>query len=189
VATRPLVTVARMLRGRSSDPRLERVDGDQLLLASLADTKEALDAFRNADQQKCFEKLEKQVTAELRKRLRRLRRHCDASRPWSLFSMIETARNQAGGHWKQGVAQEALVDLADAKFEVWIGDLEDGSVASGFVPLAHEIALRMSGVFNVSPVKQERRMCLLSRLQGDLFHVADAAYGLAVADAHFKNAR
>jgi hypothetical protein len=67
-----------------------------------------------------------------------------------------------------------------------MGDKEDGSVASGFLPLTHEIALRMSGVFNVSKLKQVRRMYLLSKLQGDLFHVADAAYGVAVADAHSK---
>jgi hypothetical protein len=175
-----------MLRGKSKDPRLAKVDGDQLLLASLADTKEALDAFRNADQQKCFAVLEKRANCELRKRLRRLRRHCDATRPSSLFSMIETARNQAGGHWKQGVAQQALEDLENETFEIWMGDKEDGSVASGFLPLTHEIALRMSGVFNVSKLKQVRRMYLLSKLQGDLFHVADAAYGVAVADAHFK---
>ncbi len=99
---------------------------------------------------------------------------------------IKTARDQAGGHWKQGVAEKALTDLENATFEIWVGDREDGAAASGFLPLAHEIALRMSGIFDASKLKQKRRMHLLSKLQGDLFHVAGAAYTLALRDAYTK---
>ena len=186
VATRPLVTVARLLRSRSSDPQLARIDGDHLLLASIADAKEALDAFRNADQQKCFIALDKHADCEMRKRLRRLRRHRDPDRARSFYSIIKTARDQAGGHWKQGVAEKALTDLENATFEIWVGDREDGAAASGFLPLAHEIALRMSGIFDASKLKQKRRMHLLSKLQGDLFHVAGAAYTLALRYAYTK---
>lgn len=44
----------------------------------------------------------------------------------------------------------------------------------------------MSGAFDVPQRKQPRRVSLLSKLQGDLFHVADGAYAVAVANAHFK---
>ncbi len=71
----------------------------------------------------------------MRNRPRRLRRHCDPDRAPSFYSIIETARDQAAGHWKQGVAEKAVTALENATFEIWIGDREAGAAASGFLSL------------------------------------------------------
>lgn len=187
VTTRPLVSIARLLSARSSDPALARVDGDQMMLAATADTKEAMDAFRDADTQGCFGPTEARADDELKKRLRRLRRHSDRTSARSLYNvMIETARNNAGGHWNRRVVQDELEFLKDEKVAIWEGDKAAGMVLSGFVPLAHGMALRMSRIFDVSEQKQARRMILLSKVQGDLFHVAEAAYTIAIRSAYAK---
>jgi hypothetical protein len=187
IATRPLVTVGRLLPLVPKDSPTVDVDKDQLLLASTADTKEAMDAFHDADSQGCFAGHEQRTSPAIQKRIRRLRRHCDKTRKRSLYTvMIEPARNNAGGHWKRDLVQEALTTLKDEKFEIWKGDRADGSVASGYLPMPHQFALWMSRIFNVCKLRQKRRMHLLAQLQGDLFHVADDAFRDALREAYLK---
>jgi hypothetical protein len=188
VATQPLVSVSRLLTAKNAGPELDRVDGEQMLLATTADAKEAMDAFRDADAKGCLASVEANATDEVRKRLRRLRRHCDKTSKRSLYTlMIEPARNSAGGHWNRQRVLEELEIVKDEKVAVWIGDKTDGSASTGFNPLAHGLALRMSGIFNVSRQKQLRRVKLLSKLQGDLYHVASTAYTLALREAYARN--
>ena len=187
VATQPLLTISRLLRTKDSGPVLDQVDGEQMLLAAVADSKEAMDAFRDADALGCFAPIAGTSDDDMKKRLERLRRHSDPKNASSLYkTFIEFARHNAGGHWSDKLVRKELKALEDVKAPVWVGDRADGAAASGYYPLAHELARRMSRIFNVSKQKQLRRVTLLSKLQGDLFHVAGAAYSLALKDAYAK---
>lgn len=158
-----------------------------MILASTADTKEAMDAFRDADALGCFDAIENGSDRDMKKRLRRLRRQSDPKNAKSLYkTMIEFARHNAGGHWSQKLVLQELRKAKDFKVEVWIGDEADSSAASGFYPLVHGMALRMSRIFDGPKQKQKRRIALLAKLQGDLYHVPSAAFALALREAYLK---
>jgi len=187
VTAQPILSVTRLVRTRGSGERLDQVDTEQMILASTADTKEAMDAFREADALGCFEAIDKGTDKEMKKRLRRLRRQSDPKNPRSLYkTMIEFARHNAGGHWSQRLVLQELKAAEDLKVEVWNGDKTDGTAGSGFYPLAHGMALRMSRIFDGPKQKLKRKIALLAKLQGDLCHVPSTAYALALREAYAK---
>lgn len=182
VTTRPLISVARADHHLPEDLLTKTVDAEQLMLGSIADAKEALDAFREADQLRCFAGLQKVADAELKARLRRLRLHSNPNNPRSLYKrVILWARYNAGGHWSLKLVGKALEEFKDESVPAWVG--EGKRVIDGYIPLAHAIVRKISKIWDRSKAERQRLSSRIAQIQGDLFHVADAAYAYSIGQA------
>jgi hypothetical protein len=181
VATQPLVVVARLQH------LMDRVEPDErsavreesslfLLVQSIGAAHEALGAFRRADERGCFTEVLAKGDLETNARYHRLKASADPA-GW-LCSALEEGRNNISYHVDLSEVRAALKKLKNAELPAMIGS-EDRATATTAIPLATNIATTAMK----RRMRDWRKLVAehLPALQSDLWHLAQAAYAVAVA--------
>lgn len=181
VATQPLVVVARLqhLMDRVEPNERSAVREESslfLLVQSVGVAHEALGAFRRADERGSFTEILTKGDPETNARYHRLKANADPA-DW-LCSALEDGRNSISYHVDLSEVRAALKKLRNVELPAMIGS-EDRATATTAIPLA----------MNIAATVMKRRMRdwhklveeHLPALQSDLWHIAQAAYAVAVA--------
>lgn len=186
VSARPLVVLARMQRLVERDSPTSNEDKGLLFSLSLGASKEAADAFREADAVGALDLLTG-LDAELDESLERLRKHCDPLKGSSLYNLVLVrARNNASYHWSSKLVGRSLLKLQDAEMPCFIGS---GRFVDTQIPLAGGLASGILGEQGLSDEQLSPFGERLAEFQADLFKVADGAYTAKLAEGPSRLSR
>jgi len=151
-----------------------------LMLLSLGAAHEAANAFGGAYTRGVFADLQSLGWEEMDERLARLVKECDRKNPDSLQCKLVThGRNKFSFHWDMEEVQKSLAQLSSAILPAWSGGDDESSLTTA-IPITEVITQKGLEIKAGSREQLRGLMSQAGKLQGDLFHVAHAAYITAI---------
>ena len=179
VASQSLAAIARLPRLLPDGYALEE-SRLFLMVLSVGAANEAALAFQQADKAGAFQELDKTKWVEPKEPLARLRVDANHKADDSLRSkIIRTTRNTLGFHWDPAVIKGSLEALGGHMVPAWLGDGGE-AVADNAIPLVSVVILDALKRGAGSKEELDRLIAEVARFQGDCFHVAHAAFTLAL---------
>jgi hypothetical protein len=184
LATRQLMALlhASIHASRSSPGEKERLLF--LLLSTIAAAKESTDAFRDADNLRCFAGLDEIGTSEpnhVNEALARLRTDGSKVSDDSLYSLIlKQIRDRASWHWSRNGVRDGLIALSDERYDQFLGS-DRGWDQS--LPLARDLVLSLTPLPALTPELISGVLTWITDYQADLVTVSHSLYHALVESA------
>jgi hypothetical protein len=181
LASQCLAAIARLPEELPDTPAFDE-SSHYLMLLALGATHEAAIAFYGANENGLFDPLKNIDDEEMNKRLARLIKEANRKDPESLQSKLVThGRHKFGFHWDPEEIQKSLTAISGLVVPAWSGG-EDQTVKATAIPLAQEVTLKGMEMRAGSKENLAELISRVAQFQGDLFHVAHAAYTVALAE-------
>lgn len=173
MATRTLVCIGQINAWLDERPEFEEAKAYLMFLA-LGAAAEASKVFSKADRKGCFKDIEREKDPDLCSRLARLRAAAKAQ-PFREF--VTYGRNKVSFHWDMREIRDALKAVADERIAAVIAYGDTGSFLDTRVPVAAATAVKVLQLKAGGQKELDELMSAVAQLQGDLFHIAQAALG------------